>query len=68
MIILEDSVPTVAHFLSNKGGNSDIRIPHNSAELYPAPCMCVVFHVHGLGPSCMLKQNVLCPTLLIPLA
>ena len=63
-----DSESVITRFPNNTYETSDIRILHNSAELHPAPCMCVVFHVHGLGPSCMLKQNVLCPTLLIPLA
>ena len=63
-----DSGPVVAHFLSNKGGTSDIRIPRNSLELHPTPCMRDVCHVHGLGLSRMQKQNVLSIILLIPLA
>ena len=62
-----NSEPVVSRFPSNKGGNSDIRIPHNSVELHPAPCMRVVCCVRRLGPSCMLKQNVLSLTLLISL-
>ena len=34
-----DSGLVVARFLSNKGGNSDIRIPRDSIELHPAQCM-----------------------------
>ena len=60
-----NSEPVVACFLSNKGGIPDIRIPCNSSELHPAPCMCDVCRVHGLGPSCTLKQNVLSLILLI---
>ena len=63
-----DSEPIVAHFLSNKGGNLDIWIPSNSAELHPAPCMHFVCCVHGLGPSRTSKQNVLYLILLISLA
>ena len=61
-----DSEPVVSRFPSNTCGNSDI-LPHNPAELHPAPCMCVVCHVHGSGPRCTLKQNVFSLILLIPL-
>ena len=54
-----DNEPVVACFLSNKGGTSDIRIPHNSTELHPTPCMRDVCHVHGLGSNHTSKQNVL---------
>ena len=60
-----DSEPAVAHFPRNKGGNSDIWIPHNSSELHLAPCMHDMCHVHGLGPSSTSKQNVLSLILLI---
>ena len=63
-----DSEPIVAHFPSNKGGNSNIRIPRNSAELHPDLCMCDVCRVHGLGLSHTSKQNVLSLILLILLA
>ena len=63
-----DSKPIIARFSSNKGGNLDIRIPRNSAELHPAPCMRVVYHVRGLGPSRTSKQNVLSLIILILLA
>ena len=53
--------------MSNKGGNSDIQIPHNSSELHLASCMRDLCRVRGLGPSHMLKQNVLSLILLIPL-
>ena len=46
-----DSELVVAHFPSNKCGNSNIRIPCNSIELKPTPCMCVMYHVRGSGPS-----------------
>ena len=62
-----DSELVVARFLSNKGGTSDIRIPRNSSELHPAPCMRDVCRVHGLGPSHTSKQNVLSLILLITL-
>ena len=45
----------------------DIRISHDSMELYPTLCMHVMCHVHGLGPGRTLKQNVLSLILLIPL-
>ena len=45
-----------------------MQILRNTMELYPAPCMHVVFHVSGLGQSCTSKQNVLSLILLIPLA
>ena len=60
-----DSEPVVTHFLSNTCGISDIRIPCNSAELHPIPCMRVVCHAHRLGLSCMSKQNILSLILLI---
>ena len=60
-----DSEPAVARFPRNKGGNSDIWIPHNSSELHLTPCMRDVCHVHGLGPNCISKQNVLSLILLI---
>ena len=63
-----DSEPVIARFPSNKGRNSDIRIPHNSLELHPAPCMRDVCYVRWLGPSCKSKQNVLSLILLLPLA
>ena len=63
-----DSELVIARFPSNKGGNSDIRIPHNSSELHPAPCMRDVCCVHWLGPSCKSKQNILSLILLLPLA
>ena len=63
-----DSEPIIARFPSNKGGNSDIRIPHSSLELHPAPCMRNVCCVRGLGSSHTLKQNVFSLILLIPLA
>ena len=65
----QDSEPIIARFPSNKGGNSDIRIPCNSVELQPALCivLCVVCCVYGLGPSHMSKQNVLSLILFIPL-
>ena len=62
-----NSEPVVSRFPSNRGGNSNIRIPHNSVELHPAPCMRVMCCVRRLGPSCMLKQNVLSLILLISL-
>ena len=62
------SEPVVARFLSNTRGTSDIQIPCQSVELNPTPCMCVVCCVHRLGPSHMLKQNVLSLILLILLA
>ena len=46
-----DSELIVAHFLNNNGGTSDIQIPCNSSELNPAPCMCDVCHVCGLGSN-----------------
>ena len=52
-----DSEPIVTCFLSNRGGNLDIRISSNSAELHPAPCMHVVCHVRGLGLNHTSKQN-----------
>ena len=61
------SEPVVAHFPSNTCGILNIRIPHNSAELHPAPCMHIVCCVHGLGLSYTLKRNVLSLILLIPL-
>ena len=61
-----DSEPIIARFPSNKGGNLDIRISHNTTELHPAPCMCVVCCVCGLGLSCMSKHNVLSLILFIP--
>ena len=63
-----DSEPIIARFPSNKGGTSDIQIPCNSSELHSAPCMRDVCHVCGLGPSRMLKQNLLSLILLISLA
>ena len=60
-----DSEPAVARFPRNKGGNSDIWIPHNTSKLHLAPCMHDVCHVHGLGPSSTSKQNVLSLILLI---
>ena len=63
-----DSEPIIAHFLSNKGGNSDMQIPHDSVESHPAPFMCVVCRVHRLGPSRTLKQNGLSLIFLIPWA
>ena len=60
--------PVVAHFSSNKGGTSDIRIPCNSSKLHPTPCMHDVFRVSGLGPSHTSKQNFLSLILLFPLA
>ena len=60
-----DSEPVIAHFPSNKGGNLDIRIPHNSSELHPSPCMRDVCRVHRLGPSYTSKQNILSLILLI---
>ena len=65
---LWDSEPVITHFPSNKGGTLNIRIPHNSSELHPAPCMCDVCHVSGLGLSHTSKQNVLSLILLIPFA
>ena len=62
-----DSEPVISHFSSNKCENSDIRIPRNSSELHPCPCMQDVCHVCGLGPSRTSKQNVLSLILLIPL-
>ena len=62
-----DSELIFTHFPSNKSGTSDIRIPCNSTELHPTPCIHVVCHMCGLGPSCMSKQNVLSLILLIPL-
>ena len=59
------SEPIVAHFPSNKGGTSDIRIPRNSSELHLTQCMCFVCCVCGLGPSHMSKKNVLSLILLI---
>ena len=61
-----DSEPIIARFPINKGGNLDIRISHNTTELHPAPCMCVVCCVCGLGLSCMSKHNVLSLILFIP--
>ena len=63
-----DNEPIVAHFSSNKGGTSNIRIPHSSSELHPALCMHDVCCVRGLGPSRTSKQNVLSLILLIPIA
>ena len=63
-----DSELIVTRFPSNKSGTSDIRIPCNPVELHPTPCMYVVCHMRGLGPSCTSKQNVLSLILLIPLA
>ena len=63
-----DSELVVACFPSNKSGNLDLRILHNSSELHPALCIRDVCHVHGFGPSCTSKQNVLSLILLIPLA
>ena len=51
------SEPIVAHFPSNKGGTSDIRIPRNSSELHLTQCMCFVCCVCGLGPSHMSKKK-----------
>ena len=48
---LRDSELVVAHFASNKGGNSDILFPRDSTKLHPTPCICIVCHVHGLGLS-----------------
>ena len=62
-----DSELVVARFPSNKGGNLYIRIPCNSSELNPAPCMCDVCHVCGLGSNWSLKQNVLSLIILISL-
>jgi len=63
-----DNEPVVAHFLSNKGGTSNIRIPRSFLELRPARCMRDVCRVRGLGPSRTSKQNVLSLILLIPSA
>ena len=63
-----DSELVIVCFPSNKGGTSDIRIPHSSLELHLTPCIRDVSHVSGLGPSRTLKQNVLSLILLIPLA
>ena len=63
-----DSKPTIARFPSNKGGNSNIQISRNFAELHLAICMRVVCHVRGLGLSCTSKQNVLSLIILIMLA
>ena len=60
-----DNEPVVARFPSNKGGNSDIRIPRDSTESHPTPFMRVICSVRGLGPSHTLKQNVLSLILLI---
>jgi len=54
--------------LVTKVGIRTYKIPRNSLELHPAPCMCDVCHVHGLGPSHTSKQNVLSLILLILLA
>ena len=55
--------------MSNKGGTSNIRIPHNSAELHLVCSVRVVCSVHGLSLSCMSKKkNVLSLILLILLA
>ena len=54
-----DNELVVACFSSNKGGTSDIRIPHNSTELHPTPCIRYVCHVRGLGSNHTSKQNVL---------
>ena len=62
-----ESEPIVTHFSSNKGWNSGIRIPHDFAELYPTPCMRVVYRVCGFDLSCTSKQNVLSFILLISL-
>ena len=62
-----ESEPVIAHFLSNKGGTSNIRIPRSSPESHLAPCTHDVCHVCGLGPSRTSKQNVLSLILLIPL-
>ena len=62
-----NSEPVVSRFPSNKGGNSDIRIPHNSLELHPSLCLGDVCRVYGLGPSRMSKQNILSLILLVPL-
>ena len=62
-----DSEPIIARFPSNKGGNSDIRIPHSSLELHPAPCMRNVCCVRGLGSSRTSKQNILSLILFISL-
>ena len=64
----KDSELVVTRFLSNTCGIMDIRIPCNSTELHPAPCMRAVCCMCGLGPSCMSKQNVMFLILLIPLA
>ena len=53
-----DSELVIAHFLSNKGGTSDIRILRNFTELHLAPCMHDMCSVCGLGLSLMSKQNV----------
>ena len=63
-----DSEPIIAYFPSNKARTSDIRIPRNSFELHPAPCMRDVCHVRRLCTSFTSKQNVLSLILLIPLA
>ena len=55
-------------FSSNTSGTSNVRIPRNSAELHPTPCICDMCHERGLGSSRKLKQNVLSLILLIPLA
>ena len=62
-----DSDPIIAHFPSNKGGNSNIRIPRDFVELHLAPCMRVVCCMLRLGSSHTSKQNVLSLILLIPL-
>ena len=56
----------IARFSSKKGETLDIRIPRNPPKLHPAPCMCDVCRVCGLGPSRTSKQNVLSLILLIP--
>ena len=63
-----DSEPIVAHFLSNKGGISNIQIPCNFVEMHPIMRMHVVCCVRGLGPSRTSKQFFFSLILLILLA
>ena len=64
---LWDSKPVVARFLRKTGGNSNIRIPHNSSELHPTLCMRDMCRVHGLDPSRTLNQIFLSLIFLISL-